>query len=823
MTQAAEIANEPSRTHRVFGAPVGLLALAALVLLAFAFTFTPASAGAAPPQLWQKCDSDEPVDQQCGGIPRGIAADPETGNIYLADAVSNRINEFTVWGEFVRAWGWGVVASGPNNDPQNEIQEVSVDATGGSFSIRFFFGNFNNEVTASQAFDASAAALQSALEALGSLDPGDVSVSGPAGGPWSIEFTGKQADADIAEVEVVNSTLSGPGTSTVATVQDGANFEVCVVADGDACRNAPAGQMTPQATTPSEPSAARPGQLFAPQGLALDSAGDLYVVDRSFRRIQKFDLSGSDPTFEWMVGGGVNQGPNNPGNLCSATHIAGGDTCGPGSPGPGPGQFGADLEGGSSYIAVNTNDTATSADDTVYVGDENRIEKFDTDGDYTGEIAFTGDPLPEPGIVQSLAVDPASGDLYFSYRLQLVNFTQAVQPGVHRLDAATGEVLDTLDVPTPTAVATAANGHVYAYQDDNPFGGPPSYEEAILEFDAAGNQVDYFETAPLGFTVASTGLATSSACGIPGTQLYVSGRMSGTDFLRAYGPAATDTVACPPPTAAPSVVHSFASSADTEQATLKAKINPHFWNDTTYRVEYGSEGPCSDPGNACTEQPAAPGTQLTTVVVDASLDAEVSLAGLQPATTYHYRFVAQSSGGGPTFGPDLSFTTFPEPNPNASCPNQAFRTDLPSAHLPDCRAYELVSPLDKTGGDIGTNQLFAFKPLALYQAATDGQRITYGSFTAFGEPESAPLYSQLLSARDPGAGWFNPLDLPATHLGAPLPSPQRAQRPSVQDLLGRPLPSLVHPGHRPQPGRGRAARHARPLPPRRRGLRTQRL
>jgi NHL repeat len=628
MTQAAEIAIEPSRTFRASIA-------AAFLTLAFALSaaLAPAQAPAAPPQFWQRCDADEPTGQTCG-IPRGIAANPDTGHIYVADQNNIRIVEFTVWGEFVRTWGWDVVDTGPGDD-------------------------------------------------------------------------------------------------TVAPEDE---FEVCVPADGDVCK---AGIQGPAA-----------GQFGSPQGLALDSAGDVYVFDRaSNRRVQKFSSEGQ---FLRAWGKDVNSGTSGNPDLCTNAGPPT-DVCQGGVLGIDPGQFNTEAVG--SFIAVETNDTATTADDTVYVGDENRIQEFDTEGHYLGEIPFTGAPLPEPGTVQSLAVDPSSGNLYFSYRLQLVN-EQPVQPGVHRLDPNTGEVLDTLDVPTPTAVATAANGHVYAYQDDNNSNTPPPhYDEAILEFDATSAQVDYFETQPEGFTVASTGLATSSACGVPGTQLYVSGRGSGTDFLRAYGPAPTDTDACPPPMVPPSIVDSFAIDVGTERATLKAKINPHFWNDTTYRIEYGSVGPCSDPGNACVEQPAPPGTQLTTVVADAAIDAEVSLAGLQLATTYYYRFVAQSSGGGPAFGPDKTFTTYPDPNPNPACPNQAFRTDLPSAHLPDCRAYELVSPLDKSGGDVGTNEPFAFQPLALYQAASDGSRIIYGSFTAFGEPESAPLYSQLLSERDPGAGW----------------------------------------------------------------------
>lgn len=40
--------------------------------------------------------------------PGGIAVDPATGGVYVADTANNRIDEFTAEGEFKRAWGWGV-------------------------------------------------------------------------------------------------------------------------------------------------------------------------------------------------------------------------------------------------------------------------------------------------------------------------------------------------------------------------------------------------------------------------------------------------------------------------------------------------------------------------------------------------------------------------------------------------------------------------------------------------------------------------------------------------------------------------------------------
>jgi DNA-binding beta-propeller fold protein YncE len=40
--------------------------------------------------------------------PTGVAVDDRSGNVYVADTGNLRVQEFTVDGEFVRAWGWGV-------------------------------------------------------------------------------------------------------------------------------------------------------------------------------------------------------------------------------------------------------------------------------------------------------------------------------------------------------------------------------------------------------------------------------------------------------------------------------------------------------------------------------------------------------------------------------------------------------------------------------------------------------------------------------------------------------------------------------------------
>jgi hypothetical protein len=73
------------------------------------------------------------------------------------------------------------------------------------------------------------------------------------------------------------------------------------------------------------------------------------------------------------------------------------------------------------------------------------------------------------------------------------------------------------------------------------------------------------------------------------------------------------------------------------------------------------------------------------------------LPGLIPGTEYRYRLLASDSVGA-AIGEPQSLTV-PVPaatGPEPACPNQALRTGS-SARLPDCRAYEQITPVEKGG------------------------------------------------------------------------------------------------------------------------------
>ena len=74
-----------------------------------------------------------------------------------------------------------------------------------------------------------------------------------------------------------------------------------------------------------------------------------------------------------------------------------------------------------------------------------------------------------------------------------------------------------------------------------------------------------------------------------------------------------------------------------------------------------------------------------------------------------------------------------------------------NASLPDGRAFEMVSPLDKNGGAIAG--IDGVSGGGVVQASVNGQAITYVSLASFGAPLGAPAGSQYVSSRESGVGW----------------------------------------------------------------------
>jgi sugar lactone lactonase YvrE len=728
------------------------------------FVVSTASAEQAPEEIRQFAKTGVGAGQTSN--PRGMATDPDTGHVYVAEATNQRVSEFDAWGEFVRAWGWGVVSggaagsgdltagsasvtsvlttskafkvgqtvlgsgipagttivavgagtmtlsqaatqsgvgvplsvsAGANNVPVNEQQTVTLAAgvTGGNFKLTYTTPNPSNSTatTANIPYNATPVEVEAALAALPNIGPGNVAVTsvnpggGAAkGGPYVVTFGGTRfADTDVNQMTVAAGSppLAG-GSATVATTIIGGNAaEVCTTG----CQAGLSGSNA--------------GQLASPVGVALDSSGNVYVAEFANRRIQKFDPSGN---FLLMFGGGVNK--TTAANICTKADLEAGKVCGAGSTGSAQGQFGVWKSVGN-FIAI-------SGSDAIYVGDNNRIQAFAANGSFQSEIPLAS---PECGFVDSLAIEP-SGNLW-------VACEQAKLPGIRRISPA-GAVLGTIassgesppQALVPKALAADSAGRLYVVDgSSNPI---------IRKFDSAGVELTSFGRDA--FT-ASTGIAVNSI-----GDVYVSNGNPTNSYIRSYGPL--PYVFGLPPSQAPTVGAQYATSVGVNGAAVRAEINPHFFA-TTYYVEYGLADCAANP---CAAKPVPPGAALSGLRDRFYETAEVALSGLTPGATYHYRFIAQSDGGGPVPGADRIFTTY----------------RARGIGLPDGRAFEMVSPADKHSGDAArpNSYLVDNNYSAPLQASTSGDQIVYPSLAAFGGAVGAPAVSHYLARRD-ASGWSN--------------------------------------------------------------------
>lgn len=108
-----------------------------------------------------------------------------------------------------------------SKDGTSEIQTVTITGspTGGTFTL-----TYAGQPTTAIAYNAAAAAVQSALAALSTIGSGNVAVSGSAGGPYTVTFQGALAHTDVAAM-IATGSLTGGSTPAVGvtTGTGGAN------------------------------------------------------------------------------------------------------------------------------------------------------------------------------------------------------------------------------------------------------------------------------------------------------------------------------------------------------------------------------------------------------------------------------------------------------------------------------------------------------------------------------------------------------------------------------------------------------------------------
>jgi hypothetical protein len=213
------------------------------------------------------------------------------------------------------------------------------------------------------------------------------------------------------------------------------------------------------------------------------------------------------------------------------------------------------------------------------------------------------------------------------------------------------------------------------------------------------------------------------------------------------------------------------SGVSETEAVLEAKLNPGGLQ-AGYWFEFATQGEVEKDGYGNATRVPVPEAGLPAGVSDVLVAQPIE--GLDPGVTYRFRLVASNCAAEGSLpgecmtlgegipggeGDDETFSTFPAAPPQ-SCPNAALRTG-PSKSLPNCRAYELVTPAD-TAGRVPTMTMlgggFGGGGFDSWMSTPDGNSVLFGSnngsLPGVGGGGFKDVYRAL---RDPDLGWSTQL------------------------------------------------------------------
>ena len=333
-----------------------------------------------------------------------------------------------------------------------------------------------------------------------------------------------------------------------------------------------------------------------------------------------------------------------------------------------------------------------------------------------------------PGLASGIASSGASDRLYVAAGTKIDVYGPPVPvPEVETLPAS--------DVG---ATGATLNGAV------NPDGAPLT--ECKFEY---GTTASYGQSAPCAESLAEIGSGTAPVA----VHAEVEGLGAETEYHFRITAKNANSEAIPNPSnqqirgkdetfktlGKPEIESAWAENVLLSQATLKASINP-VGRPTTYRFEWGLG---SEPNENSTDEIAIGSGSEAKLV-------SLVLSGLAPGTTYHWRVVATNEAEPAGVSSEGALTTYRPLIPGV-CPNQAFRTGVGAA-LPDCRAYEMVSPVDKAGSDIVSKTNGTGFPVARNQSDLSGDKLTFTSERRFGDAVSQPIFPQYIASRS-AEGW----------------------------------------------------------------------
>ncbi|HUN79772.1 MAG TPA: hypothetical protein VMU32_12670 [Solirubrobacteraceae bacterium] len=697
--------------------------------------------------------------------PQGVAVNDRTGNIYVADAGNNRVDEFSENRAFVRAWGWGV-----NGSPG--FGECTLTCQAGESGS----GKDELESASGIAVDNSAGPSEEAVyvedPAADRIDKFTAEGAPQGEIAGTCENTGEtppscKGFADFNELRAI--TVDPSGNLWVYEVERrGEGHGVLSEFDGE-------GKFVKQFPTGWGAQVVVPGT----QGIAADGEGRVYILMSYEEIVQAFNAEtgeelGEDykeyveSSEENPVALAVN--PTNNDLLVDVglrTKAAGEKLelyapltestqvprqVFPASPEPALVEsHGVAVNGasGAVYASEHGSDEIAVFTKALFpeVSPSSPSGMSGTSVTLNGSVGRPGEPIAECAFeyisgtgyeqnlrneVQTVTVaGAAGGEFGLSYESNLVHFSfhpPSGEAGVHPSASEVQQALEGISAihSGNVKVSSSITGSDVTYRIEFVKGLADREVPAI----AATSQLD-----PAGATVTSEVSVLGSSEGFAGASeapCQPSTPFAGTATVEAqlqglkqhetyrYRLTAVNEAGLRSTSGAGNVFTSTAPGIEAEssletgssEATVDASIDPEGLP-STYRVEYG---PTEAYGYSTPE--AALGSSTDPVPVT------VRLSGLLPATEYHFRFVASNTVGS-TGGADATFAT-------------AGATGPVTSGLPDHRVYELVSsPTDnqdvyslggvQQGGARERHNGLARQP---FLAADNGNSVAYAGYPA---------------------------------------------------------------------------------------------
>jgi DNA-binding beta-propeller fold protein YncE len=717
--QEQDMKTQSQRTGRLCVCLCGALALVVLVapsaapaaqLHAFTSSFGAPGSGAGQLSLTL---TGSPGAQARGS---GLAVNAATGDVYVADTANDRIDQFSSSGAFIRAFGWEVNAT----TPEVKLQ-VCTTATGcragssgdepGQLEAPTFIAVDNSCALHNPAL------TESTVPKCSEFDPsaGDLYVTG--------------IGQNLISAKNILTKFDSEGHLVEAWGDNGEGFE----------KDGPANGQLNGANAPE-------GPFGQPAGIAVGPTGHL-----------------------WVGVGGTIKAPN--------AHVYEFGQAG-----------GFEREWGLPELQVATpQGLAVDSSDDVYVSNNaERVEKFTSVGKNLGIVYRTpvvveeggGEHYPEG--ITAITLDPLTDDLYLDEGTTVQDVSHQCEPnstgciatqtfGSGHLDEAAGLAIGPgstvyaantgtnqiavfkasleANIQAPTEVkATSAvlhatvnpeggevtscnfqSGASKAYGRNLPCLDGEDHEVGTLEHPLTGSSPVALHAKPEGLKAGATFHYRLRAANAGKEEIHSEDEAFETLVLaRIEAEEATEVTAA--------------------SATLNAKVNPRGLPVEACQIEWGTTSTSYEHAEPCQPASLPAGTSAAAVAAH--------LTGLSPETTYHWRILATDANGVEA-SPDNTFVFFPGPPPtevSQECANEPLREVNASTALPDCRAYEQVTPPQKNGAVVAEATTSA-----LYGLSQSGSRLLAPTVQCFGGAGSCGPLRQAAGltyefSRSPG-GW----------------------------------------------------------------------